>query len=260
MTWDAKLFNRHLATRRFGRECVWLAEVDSTNRWLADHDSEFTMSGGAVVADHQTEGRGRRDRNWQDVAGASLLCSVLLRHSTDNRILGWLCLAPAVALAEVLQERFGAEHRISLKWPNDVRMNGRKIAGILGRSSMQGSHTNSVVGVGVNLSIRREQFLPELAHTATSLLAETETVALPEIMLAEMLNCWEPLYDLLLMRRTQEIERRWMRFAPALGTAVTRREADQTVAGTFEGLGDRGQLLLRDDHGTTRELFTGDLE
>jgi BirA family biotin operon repressor/biotin-[acetyl-CoA-carboxylase] ligase len=259
MSWDAKLFNRHLLTRRFGRECVWLVEVDSTNRWLAENHAQFTMTGGVVIADHQTQGRGRRDRSWQDVAGASLLFSVLLKHPTDNLMLGWLALAPAVALAEVLDERFGSSHIIALKWPNDVQLNGGKLAGILGQSSVQGIRTLSIVGMGVNLAIRKEEFPETIRDSATSLFAETGSELAREILLAEILNRWEPLYDDLLSQRAGEIERRWLRFGPQIGSRINRHESGEVMTGRFEGLGDRGQLMLRDDQGTLHALFTGDL-
>jgi BirA family transcriptional regulator, biotin operon repressor / biotin---[acetyl-CoA-carboxylase] ligase len=259
MSWNAKLFGLHLATRRFGRESVWFEDLDSTNLWLAAHSAEFTMSGAVVVADHQTHGKGRRDRGWHDMPGASMLCSVLLRHPAEPAVLGWLSMTPAIALGDVLHQRFGAQLRVALKWPNDVQLNGRKLAGILGQSTMLGTQSVSVVGVGINVGTRREDIPAEFRERSTSLLAETGELLEREVLLAEMLNSWESVFDLLQERRFDELERRWRAFGPATGEPITRLEDGKALQGVFAGLGAHGQLLLRDDQGTLHELFTGDL-
>lgn len=259
MSWDAKLFQRHLTTRRFGRECVWLEEVDSTNRWLADEQNRFTMSGAAVVADHQTHGRGRRDRSWHDTPGASLLFSVLLRHPADKVTLGILSLTPAIALAECLSGRLGREHIVSLKWPNDVLVNRQKVAGVLGQSAIHGAGCTSVVGAGVNVTQRTNDFGEDYRARSTSLLIASGMAIPRELLLAEILNRWEQLFDDLLEKRFADLREKWCSFGPVKGSAVTRRESGESLSGHFEGLGDCGQLLLRDEQGALHELFTGDL-
>jgi BirA family biotin operon repressor/biotin-[acetyl-CoA-carboxylase] ligase len=259
MSWDAKLFHRHLTTRRFGRECVWLDEVDSTNRWLADNEAQFTMSGATVVAGHQSAGRGRRDRTWYDKPGASLLFTVLLRHPADSALFGYLGLMPAIALAQCLAERFAPNHFVSLKWPNDVLIRGKKVAGVLGQSSLQGTQGRSFVGVGINVAQHADDFGDEFRQRSTSLLLEDDTEVAHEPLLADILNRWEPLFDDLLEKRFDELKAKWYAFGHPIGSTLTREEAGQTISGTFEGLGEHGQLLLRDEQGMLHELFTGDL-
>ncbi|HEY3294211.1 MAG TPA: biotin--[acetyl-CoA-carboxylase] ligase [bacterium] len=259
MSWDSKLFNLHLTTRRFGRESVWLEELDSTNRWLMENQAQFTMSGGIIVTDHQTSGRGRRERTWHDAPGDSLLFTVLLRHPADNTSLGFLSLTPAISLARVLHKRFGALHRVSVKWPNDAQINSRKVAGVLGQSVIHGMQSTSVVGVGINAYTRREDFPEECRDRSTSILAETGERVPREILLAEMLNQWEPLFDDLLERRFDVLTAHWESFGPARSSAITRQESGESITGTFEGLGSHGQLMLRDEQGALHELFTGDL-
>ncbi len=258
--WDAKLFLRHLTTRRFGHEYAWLEEVDSTNRWLAENAEQFTMSGGVAIAGHQTLGRGRFARVWFDEPRGSLLFSVLLRYPVTESGAGFQSLIPATALAEVLFAHWGEAVHVSVKWPNDVLLNGRKVAGILGQTTLQGAHAISVVGMGVNVNLRAESLPAELRATATSIATETGELITRESLLAEILAGWELLFDLFLEGKYTALRSRWERFGPPKEAWLTRREGDHTLSGHFLGLGDSGQLLLRDEAGRTHEIFTGEIE
>jgi BirA family transcriptional regulator, biotin operon repressor / biotin---[acetyl-CoA-carboxylase] ligase len=259
MSWGIKLLQRHLTTRRFGREAVWLDEVDSTNRWLAEHVSDFTMSGGVVVADHQTAGRGRYDRTWLDVRGESLLFSLLIHYDVRNGGFQLLSLVPGIAVAEVLAKRIGNVGKISLKWPNDVLLSGRKACGILGQTVWQDASCGVIFGVGLNVNCERDDLPRDVRESATSIWSETGEQIPREILLAEILNEWELLLDSFHDKNVNEIRDRWERFGPPRGTRLLRREADAVVEGVFEGLGANGELLLRDDSGKLHKLLTGDV-
>ncbi|MBU0509597.1 biotin--[acetyl-CoA-carboxylase] ligase [bacterium] len=259
MIWNQRLFDRHLTTRRFGREVEWLAEVDSTNRWLADHVDRFTMSGGVVVTDHQTKGRGRYDRMWHDKAGACLLFSLFIRQSTtDENSLG--SLLPAIALADVLTARAERMTTVRVKWPNDVLLNGRKVAGILGQNLPQGQQILSIVGVGLNVSLREEDFPDDIKDSATSLFREMGTSVPREVILAEMLGVWEQLLDECAMGNIRRILDRWESYGPERGSRIVRRTDQTTLEGRYAGLGERGQLLLKCENGMIHEVFSGDIE
>jgi BirA family transcriptional regulator, biotin operon repressor / biotin---[acetyl-CoA-carboxylase] ligase len=260
MTWDDKLFGRHLTTRRFGRELIWLAETDSTNRWLAENAARFTMSGGVVVAGHQTAGRGRHERAWIDVQDGSLLFSVLIRHRADDPHAGILTLIPAIALAEVLFARWGDQVHVSVKWPNDIQLDSRKVAGILGQTTVQDNRTVSVIGVGINLTLRAENLPADFRTVATSITAATGEVVPPEVILAEILGNWEFLFDNYLDGKCAGIRDRWERFGPVKEAMITRREGNEILIGHYLGLGEQGQLRLRDDSGNIHDLYTGDIE
>jgi BirA family biotin operon repressor/biotin-[acetyl-CoA-carboxylase] ligase len=260
MSWDQKLYLRHLATRRFGREFVWLNEIDSTNGWLTENKNTFTMSGGVVAADHQTQGRGRFERSWSDLPGTSLLFSVYLRYPAGGDHDGLISLLPAIALAQVLGERFGDAHSVKVKWPNDVLLNRKKLSGILGQTSFQSSTTTSIVGMGVNVNLTAAEFPVELRDSATSIQRETGQTVPREILLADVLARWELLFDEFLEGKGDSICRQWEAFGPVPGDQIERVEAGQLIRGAFEGLGSKGQLLLRDDQNTLHEIFSGDIQ
>lgn len=260
MSWDQKLFHWHLKTRRFGREIVHFDELDSTNRWLLQNQGHFATTGGVVVADHQTAGRGRQDRAWFDVSGKSLLFSVLLKYSSADPNVLLLGFLPALALGELLREKLADQHHVELKWPNDVLLNGKKMSGVLGQTGAGGTTWPIVLGMGVNVAGKAEEFPPELQLRAASIATETGTLFAREVVLAELLNRMEPMYDDILEGETDSVRERWLALGPALGTRLTRREKDTFISGSFAGLGKRGQLLLRIDHGVTEEFVSGDID
>jgi BirA family biotin operon repressor/biotin-[acetyl-CoA-carboxylase] ligase len=259
MSWDQKLFHWHLKTRRFGREIVYLEEVDSTNRWLSDNHKQFNFSGGVVVAGHQTAGRGRHDRTWWDYSGRSLLFSIVMRHRSPEREVAFLNLNPAIALGENLRDRFSGV-QASLKWPNDVLLNGRKIAGVLGQTMPSGAVQVAIIGMGINVLGAREDLPEEIRERSSTIEAETGALIAPEILLAETLNGWEPLHDDWMAGNLEQLRGRWLELGPTVGSLMNRRTAGEMVSGTFAGIGDRGQLLLRRPNGDIEEVVSGDIE
>lgn len=142
----------------------WHPAIGSTNERAAALAGEGAPEGVLVLADEQTAGRGRRGRPWSAPAGSSLLSSVLLRPAVEAHLLGALPLVVGLAVAEAVAPHApGAE--VTLKWPNDVLADGRKLAGVL----VQRTADACVVGVGLNVDWRDVTRPPELAGRATSL-------------------------------------------------------------------------------------------
>jgi BirA family biotin operon repressor/biotin-[acetyl-CoA-carboxylase] ligase len=260
VSWDPKLFHWHLKARRFGREIVHFEEVDSTNRWMLDNHDRFTLSGGVVVADHQTAGRGRHDRSWVDAPGKSLLFSIVLRQFGGESNLALLSFLPAIALGEYLQESWGQEIHVELKWPNDVLLNGKKISGVLGHTSGSGSSRVIVLGMGVNVEGNADELPDPVGLQASTVEAESGVTIQKEVLLAELLNRMEPLYDDVLGDDLETVGARWLRLGPPLGSIITRTEGASVTTGSFAGLGERGELLLRSESGQIQVLLSGDIE
>lgn len=151
---------------------VRLGAVESTQSVAFELAEQGAPDGTAVVADHQTRGRGRRGRLWRDEPGSSLLLSVVLKPRLPLARLPLLSFVGALATAEALHETAGLEAH--LKWPNDVLTRGRKIAGVLLESRVGGLAGRApvvVVGIGVNLG--QTGFPPDLEGRATSVWLET---------------------------------------------------------------------------------------
>jgi BirA family biotin operon repressor/biotin-[acetyl-CoA-carboxylase] ligase len=164
---------------RLGRPYRYLESCPSTQRELSSDDSE----GAVVAAGHQTEGRGRLGRTWTDVPGTSILFSILLTPDVATERLPELTVLAAQAVAEAV----GGD----VKEPNDVLLNGRKVAGVLGEAS----EGRVVIGIGVNANQTREQLPPETRLPATSLSVERGARVDRAELLAAILAALERRYE-----------------------------------------------------------------
>jgi BirA family transcriptional regulator, biotin operon repressor / biotin---[acetyl-CoA-carboxylase] ligase len=170
---------------RLGREYRFVERTASTQRLLGEDDPE----GAVVVADEQTEGRGRLGRRWLAPAGTSLLLSVLLRPEVDPALLPELSLVAGRACADAVAEVAGVATEV--KFPNDVLVQGRKVAGILAEAS----EGRVVLGVGVNVSQAPGELPAEARTPATSLFLETGRDIDRAELLVALLDHLERRYD-----------------------------------------------------------------
>jgi BirA family biotin operon repressor/biotin-[acetyl-CoA-carboxylase] ligase len=162
-----KEFRPRLETRLFGRRVYYVPVVDSTNRLAADLARAGESHGSLVVTDHQTEGRGRRDRSWESPPGRNLLFSLILRPEGSARDVLPLTLAFSLGTARALSDLLSV--KTGVKWPNDVEAEGRKIAGTLAEGATRGDRTKHlIVGIGVNVNERIEEFGGEFRDRACS--------------------------------------------------------------------------------------------
>jgi BirA family transcriptional regulator, biotin operon repressor / biotin---[acetyl-CoA-carboxylase] ligase len=169
----------------FGRDYVYVESTASTQRLLPLDAAE----GAVVVADEQTEGRGRLGRRWEVPAGTSVLCSVQLRPAVDASRYPQLTVVGAEACADAIRAVTGLEP--TLKHPNDVLIAGRKVAGILGESS----DGRVVLGTGINVNVQADELPADVQIPATSLLAETGGPVDRIELLVEFLAALERRYD-----------------------------------------------------------------
>ena len=176
---------------RFGRDYRYAARCTSTQRLL----DRGAPEGAVAVADEQTEGRGRLDRRWHAPAGTSLLCSLLLRPEVDAERLPELSVVAAEACVEAIAAVAGV-HAV-VKFPNDVLVAGRKVAGILGEASAG----SVVLGIGVNVNQTARQLPRRVRLPATSLLIESGSRVDRAELLAVLLERLEHRYDAWLAAR-----------------------------------------------------------
>jgi BirA family biotin operon repressor/biotin-[acetyl-CoA-carboxylase] ligase len=271
---DRVRFGSRLTTRRLGRTLVARAEVGSTNDEAWEALAVGAPDGTVVVADAQTRGRGRAGRSWHTAPDKALALSVLLHQDCDRRQLGVLPLAAGLAVAQAL-ESLGAAP--VLKWPNDVLLEGRKVAGVLcesrrvqaspgysvtppGRAdAAAGGRDAAVVGVGVNVTQGREDFPPEIAETATSL-ALAGVVTDRESVAAAFLDALEALWTELQEGSRAALLAAWSARADFWGRAVTVRTPGGEVRGVARALDPDGALVLVLEDGAETAVLAGDLE
>jgi BirA family biotin operon repressor/biotin-[acetyl-CoA-carboxylase] ligase len=235
---------------RFGRDVRWYAEVASTNDLAARLAEHGGAEGSVVIADAQTAGRGRLGRVWSSPAGSGLYVSVVLRPR--NHAMPLLTIAAGVALIEGIRAATGL--MTVLKWPNDVYLNRRKLAGILAEAAP----AHVVVGFGINVS--PAVYPADIAARATSLERELGRTVDRGTLLVECLAAFEARYDDVQCDRTAVVLDAWRAFArPMLGRSVQWDTRDGVRQGVAEDVDASGALLVRTQDGTVR-VISGEVQ
>ncbi len=247
------------AAETYGGEVVWRNSTGSTNA-----DAVALAEAGAphlsvVAAGHQTAGRGRLGRTWETAPGSSLLISVVLRPNVEPEAASLIPLLAALCMGEACGGGFGIETRI--KWPNDLHVNGRKLAGILPEAKVSaGALEYVVVGVGVNLYQRTEDFPPEIRERATSVVLEGGTPDVHEEESAVHTYLWGyTLYDLTTDDARARIVGNSRHLCETIGREVRATTTDgREVVGTAVDLDERGGLVIEAD-GTRETVAFGEV-
>lgn len=246
-----------LATHDLGRTIHYLDSVGSTNAHAHRLAQEGAYHGEVVVAEQQTEGRGRRGRSWESPPGLNLYFSVILRPELPPQRAPELTLLTAVAVAETLRE---AGVQGAIKWPNDLQVDGRKVGGILTELSADPDAVHFViVGVGVNLNARHADFPPELREVATSV-AEARGGLVPRALFAAAL--WTNLEQWLDHHQANgfaPVREAWKELSSTLGSDVLVKTERREFTGIAEDIDESGALLIRTVNGLER-VVAGDVE
>jgi BirA family biotin operon repressor/biotin-[acetyl-CoA-carboxylase] ligase len=232
------------------REVRVLPEIGSTNDYVATLGRAGTPEGLVVVAEHQFLGRGRLDRQWTSPARAGLTFSVLLRPEVPAAQRSWVPMLLATAAASALSERCDLD--VSLKWPNDLTVDGRKVGGVLAESTGDAV----VVGFGINVSTTRDE-LPR--DDATSLAIETGgTVDRGPVLLA-LLRTMGPAY-VSWSGDPEEAAQRYRERCDTIGRAVrVTLPGDKSLDGEAVDVDANGRLVVRSEDGTTTPVSAGDV-
>ncbi|MDH5793150.1 MAG: biotin--[acetyl-CoA-carboxylase] ligase [Candidatus Bathyarchaeota archaeon] len=250
-------FQEGLRTKRFGRNIVFLREVGSTNDLAKELAGYGAVEGTVVVAETQTAGRGRLDREWVSPVGG-LWFSVVLRPELKPAEAVRLVFVAGLAVAEILRELYGLKSET--KWPNDVLVNGRKVCGILTEMNTTDEKVNYViVGIGVNANFDvAKVFSEELRKVAVSLENELGRKVRLEELFRALLEKLENFYKLFLKEGFDHILKEWKKYAGFLGCQVEVVSRTEKWVGLALDVGDDGSLILRLKDGTVKRVFTGD--
>ncbi len=234
-----------LETRRIGRRIAVWDRVRSTNDLAARAAVSRANDGLVILAEEQTAGRGRRGRKWNASRCTSLLMSLLVFPPSSLADPSWLTALGAVAVAEVVAAWSGRPARI--KWPNDVRVDGRKIAGILVERSQ-----GAVIGIGLNVNTTCEDFPDDLRETAISLRGLLNEPADRSELARALIRSLDDLYGEGIAAGAAPLAARWKALLEGMGASV----ALETTSGSVRGLlrdAELGRgLLIESDDGRRR--------
>lgn len=236
----------------FAGNILWYSEVTSTNDVAAVLAEQRPGEGSVVLANAQSSGRGRQGRPWVSPAGAGLYVSIVLRPPPHAVTL--VTIAAGVAVADGIQTATGLD--VQLKWPNDVQIGGRKVAGLLAEASSSTavpSVQHVILGVGIN--VMAAAYPPEIASRATSLEGELGRPVDRGLLLAECLSSLAARYESLRRGDIAPVVGAWRaRAAATLGRSVRWEAAGHACEGIAENIDDAGALLVRTAAGQVRVI------
>lgn len=233
-----------LSTYLLGAKIHYLPTVDSTNRLARELAAAGELDGTVVLAEEQTAGRGRLGRSWNSPAGGVWL-SLLLRPRVVPQKAQLFTLLAAVAASEATETVAGV--RCGIKWPNDLLLSGKKVAGILTEISAEMERVNFLIlGLGINLNVPQGAFAPEVSHQATSILAHTGRTVSRAAWVRAFLSIFEQDYLSAEVNGFTGILDRWRSYSVTLGQEIQLRVTGrETVEGAALDIdGDGGLIVL----------------
>jgi BirA family transcriptional regulator, biotin operon repressor / biotin---[acetyl-CoA-carboxylase] ligase len=248
-----------LATRWMGRRIHYFPSLDSTHTAARRLALDGAAEGEIVIAEAQDRGRGRLGRPWFSPPFANLYLSVILRPPVPLRQASLVTLTAAVAAAEAVEAVSSLSP--SIKWPNDLLLEGRKLAGLLNEVHAEGDRVGFLLlGIGVNLNIEAAAFPEDLRPVATSLREATGRPISRKTFVKALLEALERGYLLFSERGGEPVLAAWRKRAAIGGKRVRVVSFGETVEGEAVDVDEDGALLLRTGDGTVRRIIAGDLE
>jgi BirA family biotin operon repressor/biotin-[acetyl-CoA-carboxylase] ligase len=248
-----------LQTQVLGREnYFYFAEIDSTNNHAKELAAKNSPEGTIVVAERQTAGRGRRGRAWHSQPGQGIYMSLIMRPPLSLNQLSRVTPSIAVAVAETLEKQL--DLKPGIKWPNDVLINGRKIAGILTEAvtDMDGIEY-IIIGIGLNVNQRVEDFPEEFRDAVTSTREEVKHPVSRVKLLQELLLQLEKRYRQLTGGEFSLILERFRELSVVIGRDIKLDSVNGVTAGRAIDIDNNGFLTVRDVMGNIHNVMSGEI-
>ena len=246
------------ATKIIGRDIQVFKKTTSTNDVIEKLARDGVREGVVVFAESQTRGRGRLGRKWISPANKGLWFSVLLRPQLRPQESTQLTIASATALRRAISCTTAL--RTEIKWPNDILIRGKKVAGILTELSAELDRVHHLtLGIGVDVNLAAEDFPPEIRTFATSLKIEAGMEISQVELAAAIIRELDVDYGRIIHGDFPAVADEWEAGCATMGKNVIVRMGDRTIRGRAESLDDDGALLVRTEHGHLERVIGGDV-
>lgn len=256
------LWQKQRTTQIIGKNSIFLAAIPSTNTYIKEN-SELT-NGTIVIAYQQTQGKGTKNRTWISNPGGLYLSINLQLPFLKDFSPFWITAVVSVAFCDTL-EQLG--YKPIIKWPNDILINSKKVAGILTETIITNKTIISIVGIGCNVNNSLEQIFtsfPDLKTRITSLLFESQLQK--PVSIKKILDLLLPLIEKNLFLQNElnisDIKLNWLKYSKIEGKKVEIKvlDSDQIINGIVTKVTDFGTLLIENNEGITEEITSGDVK
>lgn len=247
-----------LACQRLGVKFHYYCEIDSTNTHARQLAENGASEGEIVIAEQQTRGRGRLGRNWVSPAFGNLYLSVVLRPELPPARAPQITLMAAVALADTVA--CFTPDSPAIKWPNDILVRGKKLAGILTESSVSAERIIYVIlGIGVNINFPHALMPEGIRGRATSLMECAGQMVSREAFLRRLIQHLDRCYGILGEAGFDRIAPRWEAYFSLRGKRVRVEMGDEALVGVAKGIDNDGALIVEGESGQFHRILAGDV-
>ncbi|MFH1079232.1 MAG: biotin--[acetyl-CoA-carboxylase] ligase [Pseudomonadota bacterium] len=248
-----------LTTQVFGQtQARYFLQTDSTNLRAREMAAQGAPEGTLIVTEQQTQGRGRRQRTWFSPPRQGIYASLILRPPIAPTEAPRMTLLAAVAVADTLLAL--TPLAATIKWPNDILVRGKKIAGILTEiSTGMDAVDYMVIGLGLNVNIPADDFPEEIRTQATSILTETGAPFLRPLLLRRYLESFEYYYEIFHSQGFDPVLQRWRALTDMLGRRIRVDMIGRQHVGEVADFDQDGFLIMQDDSGRSIRIFSGDV-
>ncbi len=247
-----------LAASRLGHKIHYFSAIDSTNSFARQLAEQGAEEGEIVIAESQNHGRGRLGRPWMSPPYLNLYFSVVLRPKLPPMDAPQITLMAAVALADAVASFIPVAPVI--KWPNDILVQGRKLAGVLTESSGDSSRIEFVIlGIGVNLNYPRSLMPEAIRQRATSIVELTQRNVSREAFVRRLIQDLDRCYGELEETGFDPLATRWEARFGFRGKRVRVEMTDRVLIGRAKGIDRDGALILEDEMGDCQRVVAGDV-
>ena len=250
----------NLKTKVIGKRVHYFEEIDSTQNFAQQIASDEKENGAIIIAEKQTSGRGRLNRKWTSPKGG-ISFSLIIHPKFDVSSSTLIPILSAVALSKSIKSILGIETQV--KWPNDITMNGKKVAGILVDASFQANSIDYLIlGVGINFDIDVKKLEKKLSKTpnfyGVNSLRKKDDKTPPKLLLKEFLLQLEKNLSQLDNGEKTKIIREWMKKASGIGKKITINTENGKISGISQGIDNDGALKLK-TRKEIKKIFVGDV-
>ncbi|MFA6469621.1 MAG: biotin--[acetyl-CoA-carboxylase] ligase [Bacteroidota bacterium] len=245
-----------LDTELFGKKIYCFDSIDSTNSFAKTLSKNDAPHGTVIIAEEQTAGRGRLQRNWQSPKGANLLFSIVLYPDFGMEKISLLPFAGSLAVADAIDSVTGLS--ATCKWPNDVLINNKKVCGMLAESSTTATEIKKII-LGIGINVNQKEFPAELSAKATSLKIESGKDLDRIFLVQKVLEELEHRYIQLSNFPPQQLLNDWRMKALLFGKKITVLESEFSFAATAIDVAEDGSLIIQTEDGEKRSIFAGDV-
>ena len=251
---------RDLKTKLIGKRVYYFEEIDSTQNFAQNIAADKKENGTIIIAEKQTSGRGRLDRKWTSPKGG-IWFSLIIHPKFDVSSSTLIPILSAVALSKSIKSVLDIETEV--KWPNDITMNGKKVAGVLVDASFQ---TNSIdyliLGIGINFDIDAKKLEKRLTKTPNfygiDSLRGKEDKTPPKTLLKEFLLQFEKNLFQLDKGEKSKIIKEWTKRAAGIGKKITINTSNGKISGISQGIDNDGALKIK-TRNETKKIYVGDV-